>query len=129
MPPVKALLTLLLALFALPAFAEDWKTTDGKVYVNVKVVRVEDDAVTILDKDGGALVPLNKLDPTLQKRFSYDPVKAKAAADARAAADAANAKQLQAEMDLAKQIKLKQQIEAAKEKDEADGVTNAPTSP
>src|ERR1700677_3721153 len=68
--------------------AEDWKTTDGMFYQNVKVVRVEDDAVTIMYKDGGALVPLEKLPPPIQKQFDYDPNKAKVAAAARAKQDA-----------------------------------------
>lgn len=63
--------------------AEDWTTTDGKTFQNVKVVKVEDDAVTILDKDGGALVPLATLPPDLQKQFHYDPAKAQVAAAAR----------------------------------------------
>jgi hypothetical protein len=68
------LLVLALALVALPVMAEDWKTSDGTVYENVKVIRVEDDAITILYKDGGALVPLYKLPAALQERFDYDPV-------------------------------------------------------
>jgi hypothetical protein len=91
-------------------FAEDWTTTDGTSYKEVKVIRVEDDAITILYRDGGALIPIFKLPPALQKRFDYDPVKAKAAAEARAKADAENAKELQAEIELAKKMKLDQQI-------------------
>jgi hypothetical protein len=43
------------------------------------------------------------LPPEIQKRFNYDPVKAKAAAEARVKDAAENAKALQAEMDLASQ--------------------------
>jgi hypothetical protein len=93
----------LLTSFATSLRAEDWKTTDGKVYQDVKVVESNPDAVTILHKDGGALVPLANLPPDLQKRFNYDPAKAKAAADARVNDDAANAQALQAEMNLASQ--------------------------
>jgi len=81
--------------------AEDWTTTDGKVYQGVAVVKAEPDAVTIVHHDGGALVPLSKLSPDLQKRFNYDPAKAKVAAEARAQAAAENAKKLQAEMNQA----------------------------
>ena len=102
---MRSLLILIAVLWALPAYAETWTTTDGKTYVDVKVIRVEDDAITILYKDGGALVPLFKLPPPLQKRFSYDPVKAKIAADNRAKADAENAKALQAEMNLAEKMR------------------------
>jgi hypothetical protein len=59
------------------AHAEDWTTTDGKIYKNIKVVKVEVDAVTILDEDGGARIPLAILPPDLQKRFNYDSVAAK----------------------------------------------------
>jgi len=71
--------------------AEDWTTTDGKTYRQVKVVKVEDDAVTILDQDGGALVPLAVLSPELQKQFHYDPDKAKIAAARRASDEQASA--------------------------------------
>src|SRR5476649_2812499 len=85
---VRALfLTFVLALSSGSVFAEDWTTTDGICYQNVKVIRVEDDAVTIIYKDGGALIFLFKLPPTLQQRFEYDPAKAKAAMEARAKAD------------------------------------------
>src|SRR5476649_600569 len=78
LPGVKSiLLAAALAFVSTSLLAEDWTTTDGTKYQNVKVVRVEDDAVTILYKDGGALVFLNKLPPNLQDRFDYDPAKAK----------------------------------------------------
>jgi hypothetical protein len=123
---VKALLlAFALALCSTSAFAEDWTTTDGTNYPNVRVIRVEDDAITILYKDGGALIPLFKLTPALQKRFDYDPVKAKAAAEARTKADAENAKQLQAEIEQAEKLKREQQIKDA----QARGQTNAPPKP
>ncbi len=99
---------------SLPAWAEDW-TVDGKTYESIKVVKVEDDAVTVLCKDGGALIPLSKLPPALQKRFSYDPVKAKAAEDARAALEEKNAQQLQAEIDQANKLKQQQAVQNAKQ--------------
>ena len=123
-PAVKSIsLVVAFVLLALPAMAEDWMTSDGMVYQNVQVLRVEDDAVTIIYKDGGALVPLVKLPKSLQMRFDYNPDKAKVAAAARAKADAENAKQLQAEIDLANKMKLQQEIKDAK------GIngTNAPT--
>ena len=121
---VKAIfLTVVLALCSTNGFAEDWTTTDGTKYQNVQVIRVEDDAVTILYKDGGALIPLFKLPPALQERFDYDPVKAKAAAEARAKADVENAKELQAEIELTDKLKREQQIKDA----EARGQTNPPS--
>lgn len=95
----------LLASSAMSLRAEDWKTTDGKVYQDVTVVDSAPDAVTILHQDGGALVPLANLPPDIQKRFNYDPVKARAAAVARARDDAANALALQAEMDQASRMR------------------------
>jgi len=95
---------------------------DGTKYQTVKVIRVEDDAVTILYKDGGALIPLFKLPPSLQKRFNYNPAKAKVAAEARAKADAENAKELQAEIELAKKLKQGQQVKDAQAKSQ----TNVP---
>jgi len=79
------------------ATADDWTTTDGKSYHDVHVVKVDDDAVTILDSDGGALVPLSALPPSLQQHFHYDPAKAKAAADRRLADDAATAQAIAAQ--------------------------------
>ena len=52
-----------------PLRAEDWTTTDGKVYQNVSVIKVEPDAVTILHHDGGGLIPMTKLSPALRTRF------------------------------------------------------------
>ena len=101
-----------LALFSTSAFADDWTTTDGTKYQNVQVIRVEDDAVTIIYKDGGALIPFLKLPPTIQKRYAYDPAKAKVAADARAKEDAENAKALQAEINLADKMKRDDQIKS-----------------
>jgi beta-glucanase (GH16 family) len=84
----------LFAALLLPILAEDWTTTDGKTYQQVTVVKTDDDAVTILDQDGGALVPLSTLPPDLQQRFHYDPAKAKIAAARRLAEDQANAQAL-----------------------------------
>jgi hypothetical protein len=123
---MKALfLVVALAVCSTDSFAEDWTTTDGVKYQNVRIIRVEDDAVTILYKDGGALIFLNKLPPALQERFDYDPVKAKAAAEARAKADIENARALQAEIEQAEKLKRAQQIADAK----AKGQTNAPPAP
>jgi len=111
---VKAIFILLiLALSTFSAVAEDWTTTDGMYYQNVRVIRVEDDAITIIYKDGGALVPLFKLPPDLQKKFDYDPVKAKVAAESRAKADTENARLLQLEILQAEKIKQAQMVKDA----------------
>jgi hypothetical protein len=106
-------LIIALALGSLPAFAEDWVTTDGTKYQNVRVVRVEDDAITIIYKDGGALIPIFKLPKALQEKFDYDPLKAKIAAEARAKADTDNAAALQREIELAEIVKRNRQIQDA----------------
>jgi hypothetical protein len=107
--------------------AEDWTTCDGKTYKSVSIVKVEPDAVTILDADGGALVPLAVLGPDLQKRFHYDPAKAKVASAARSEAGKSNALALEAEtnkadalkqgayMAQAREIQLKEAQEALRE--------------
>jgi hypothetical protein len=79
--------------------AEDWTTIDGKVYPQIKIIKVEPDAVTILYRDGGALIPLIMLPDDLQKKFHYNASIAKAAADARAQANFENARALRAEYD------------------------------
>jgi hypothetical protein len=101
------------------AQAEDWTTTDGTSYQDVRVIRVEDDAITILYRNGGALVPLFKLPPALQRKFDYDPVKAKLAAEARANADAENARAMQKEIDLAATMKKQQAIKDAQARGQA----------
>ena len=112
--PVKSrFLILLLALIAFPVVAEDWTTTDGTKYENVRVIQVEDDAVTIIYKNGGALVFLYKLPPALQQKFDYDPVKAKIAAERRAKEDAENAAALQKEIEQAEVVKHNQQVQIA----------------
>ena len=85
----KLFIVVLFATLLYPILAEDWTTTNGKTYRQVTVVKTEDDAVTILDEDGGALVPLSTLPPDLQQRFHYDPDKAKIAAASRLAVDQA----------------------------------------
>jgi len=111
---VKAIyIVIALGICSSTAWAEDWTTTDGTKYQDVRVIRVEDDAITILYKDGGALIPILKLPPKLQQKFDYDPVKAKIAADARSKADAENAKQLQAEIELSNKMKQSQAVKDA----------------
>jgi hypothetical protein len=119
-----ALLILMIGASGQLAHAEDWTTTDGKVYKDVKVMKLEPDAVTILDSDGGALVPLATLSPDLQEKFNYDPVKARAAAAARAKADQANPAALEAEKVKAAKLKAAQDA-----KDKADKKAAADAKP
>ena len=96
--PIFTLAAVSLISFATSLHADDWKTNDGKVYHEVKVLSSQPDSVTILHHDGGASIPLANLPADLQQKFHYDPTKAKAAAKARAREDVENRKRLQAEM-------------------------------
>ena len=111
--PLLLILGFWIALTVVRVHATDWVTTDGKTYHNVVVVKVEDDAVTILHQNGGALVSLDKLPPELQKKFHYDPEKAKIAAQARAKREAEDALALQKEKDEADKLKQQKIIDDA----------------
>jgi hypothetical protein len=135
--PLLLILSFWMALTMVRVYAEDWYLTDGKVYHDVLVIKVEDDAVTILHKAGGALVPLDKLPDYLQKKFNYDPVKAKIAAAARAKREAADARDLEKEKTEAEKIKEQKEIDAAnalqaaqlalqQKKDSGSGQTQTP---
>lgn len=63
-------------------------TVDGIAYSNVMWRTVTPATVAIIHSTGAATIPLEKLSPELQKRFSYDPEKA---ADYRAAEQSAEA--------------------------------------
>ena len=110
------LLFLALGLALLPLRAEDWTTTTGETYKNVKVLSHDAAYVTILHQDGGGKILLSTLSPDVQKRFGYDPVKAAQAIAAAAAADEQN------RIALAKE---KARIEAAREQFAAEALTAA----
>ena len=95
----KWLSSMVLVLVAAASFCrgEDWTTKDGKVYKGITVVKHDDATVTILDDDGGATIPLNKLPAALQQKFGYDPAKADAAVKAQADAEAKQAELQQEE--------------------------------
>ena len=82
-------LILLFLAFAQSVRAEDWTTTDGKVYKDIKVIKSDAASVTILDSDGGASIPLANLPPDLQKRFNYNVVQAGAEIEQQKEADQA----------------------------------------
>ena len=67
--------------------------------------------MTILDQDGGALVPLATLPANLQKQFHYDAAKAQAAADKRQSENDASAAAVAAQQE---QDKLLAQKAAAR---------------
>ena len=118
----------LLTFSATSLWADDWKTTDGKVYQNVTVLAARPDAVMILHQDGGALVPLANLPADLQKRFNYDPVKAKAAAEALIKENAANAVALQAEMNQTGQMRQAGSEVNSSPENNVDAISTMPAS-
>ena len=126
---------LLLAILGPGLRAEDWTTSDGTVYKDVHVVKVEADAVTIIHHDGGALVPLVKLPAALQQQFGYDPAKAKAAADTRAKIDGESQEALQVEkaeaqkMQDAKEAKYKADKKAVEDEKAAAAAAEPPNDP
>ena len=76
------------------AFADDFKTVDGKEYKNVKVSRVEPDGIVITFSGGIVKIPFTDLSAEIQKKYGYDP---KAAGDFQQQtyrADVARARQL-----------------------------------
>ena len=58
--------------------AEDWATSDGRIYKDVKIGSHDAANVTILDSDGGTTIPIVNLPTDIQKKLDYDPVKAAA---------------------------------------------------
>jgi hypothetical protein len=55
------ILTFLILCFASVAFAEDFKTIDGKEYKNVTVSRVEPDGIVLISKSGISKVYFTEL--------------------------------------------------------------------
>ncbi len=50
-----------------------WATTDGKVYRNVIVDKVEADRVSIYYDQGSAVIPIYVLQPDIQRLLNFDP--------------------------------------------------------
>jgi hypothetical protein len=90
------------------AFAEDFKTTNGKEYKNAKVSRVEPDGIVISFSGGIVKIPFTEVSVELQQKYNYDPEAAKQFA--------ADVQQQQADLyEQTKQIKRDQKERAAKE--------------
>jgi hypothetical protein len=77
---------ILIVCFTSIALADDFKTTDGKEYKNVKISRVESDGIVLITKWGISKVYFAELPKDVQERFHYDPEKAAAAYAAQVAA-------------------------------------------
>ena len=64
--------TLVLAvLFASLAFSEDFRTTNGKVYKDATVSRIEADGIELKTKTGISKVYFTELPPDVQERFHW----------------------------------------------------------
>ncbi len=72
----KTTLSILAALSASLALAEDFKTTKGKEYKNATISRVEPDGIVIRFSGGTVKIAFTELPKEVQERFHYDPVKA-----------------------------------------------------
>ena len=76
MPPAvnywKTALSILAALSASLALAEDFKTINGKEYKNATVSRVEPDGIVLKSKSGIAKVYFTELPKSIQERFHHN---------------------------------------------------------
>src|SRR4029450_13529134 len=69
---MKTLALFLILSFGSLAFADDFKTIEGKEYKNVKVSRVEPDGIVITFSGGIVKIPFTELSPEIQKKYGYD---------------------------------------------------------
>jgi hypothetical protein len=67
---------ILAVLFASLAFSEDFKTTNGKVYKNATVSRIEADGIELKTKTGISKVYFTELPQEVQERFHWAPPQA-----------------------------------------------------
>src|SRR5205809_1847869 len=72
----KKVVTFLILCFTLAAFAEDFKTVNGKEYKDATVTRVDPDGVVVKTKSGITKVYFIELPKEVQERFHYDSEKA-----------------------------------------------------
>ena len=69
-------LTFLILCFTSAAFAEDFKTVNGKEYKDATVTRVDPDGIVVKTKSGITKVYFTELPKEVQERFHYDSEKA-----------------------------------------------------
>jgi hypothetical protein len=105
----KALTFLILSLTSV-AFAEDFKTINGKEYKDATISRVEPDGIVLTSKSGVSKVYFTELPKDVQVCFGYDPQKATAYAAEQAANHA---------------VYQKQQEEAQRQRENAAAKSNA----
>ena len=72
----KRVLTFLMLCFTSAAFAEDFKTVNGKEYKDATVSRVEPDGIVLKTKSGIIKVYFTELPKDVRERFHYDSAKA-----------------------------------------------------
>src|SRR5437899_11077184 len=89
----KRVLTFLMLCFTSAAFAEDFKTVNGKEYKDATVSRVEPDGIVLKTKSGVIKVYFTELPKDAQERFHYDSQKAASYSSEQAANYAAYQKQ------------------------------------
>ena len=63
--------------------ADDITLNDGTVYKDARVISHSVTSATIETQTGGAIVPMEKLPPDLQKKYGFDPAAAKEASKER----------------------------------------------
>src|SRR5215468_2869337 len=88
----KVLTFLILSLIS-AAFADDFKTSNGKEYKDATVTRVEPDGIAVKTKSGVTKVYFAELPREVQERFHYDSQKATSYSAEQAANYAAYQKQ------------------------------------
>jgi hypothetical protein len=86
-------LTFLILCFTSAAFAEDFKTVNGKDYKNATVTRVDPDGIVVKTKSGITKVYFIELPKQVQEHFHYDSEKAASYSAEQAANYAAYQKQ------------------------------------
>jgi len=69
---MKTLALFLILCFGSLAFADDFKTINGKEYKNAKLSRVEPDGIVITFSGGIVKIPFTELSPEIQKKYGYD---------------------------------------------------------
>jgi hypothetical protein len=90
-------LTFLILCFTSAAFAEDFKTLNGKEYKDATVTRVDPDGIVVKTKSGITKVYFVELPKEVQERFHYDSAKAASYSAEQAATYAAYQKQQEEE--------------------------------
>lgn len=103
-------LTFLILCFTSAAFAEDFKTVNGKEYKDATVTRVDPDGIMVKTKSGITKVYFIELPKEVQERFHYDSEKAAS----YSAEQAANYTALQKQLD-----------ETRRQQQDADAKNNA----